>query len=231
MRDSFFSVAAHELRTPLTSLLGQAQLLQRRAARDGTLNERDRHAVDVLVSQAQRLNKLIISLLDISRLQQGRLALDIAPLDLNQLVERMLAELRPVVDSHTLVRIGEHQPLLVAGDALRLEQALQNLIGNAVKYSPEGSTVTIQLGRQGGLASVAVTDRGIGIPREALPHLFEQFYRAPNVDHQRGSGLGIGLYVVHEIVALHAGRVEVASVEGHGSTFTITLPLSDTAEG
>lgn len=226
MRDMFFSVAAHELRTPLTSLLGQAQLLQRRATRAGTLNPRDQQSLDIVVSQSLRLNKLIGDLLNVSRLQQGRLTLEVALLDLNDVIDRVIDELGPVVASHTLVRSGAATQLPIAGDALRLEQVLQNLIGNAVKYSPAGSEVTIHVSRQGAIACVAVTDRGIGIPQEALPHLFEQFYRAPNADQEHISGLGIGLYVVSEIVSLHGGRVTVESAEGQGSTFTIVLPLA-----
>jgi signal transduction histidine kinase len=102
---------------------------------------------------------------------------------------------------------------------------IQNLIQNAIKYSPSGGRVTVQVERQAANACIRVSDQGIGIPAAALPQLFRRFYRAPNADSQHISGMGIGLYVVKEIVELHGGTVEVASQESQGSTFTISLPL------
>jgi signal transduction histidine kinase len=116
--------------------------------------------------------------------------------------------------------------ILIDGDDLRLEQVLQNLIQNAIKYSPPGAPVAVRIERQGAFASVAVVDHGIGIPEAALAQLFQRFYRAPNVDERQISGMGIGLFVVKEIVLLHNGTVAVESVEGQGSTFTIRLPLA-----
>ena len=120
---------------------------------------------------------------------------------------------------------GTRDPALISGDELRLEQALQNLIQNAVKYSPEGGTITVHVACDAMRAAVAVTDTGIGIPPGALPQLFERFYRAPNVDPQHISGLGVGLYVVKEIVELHGGSVDVRSEVDVGSTFTLSIPL------
>ena len=114
---------------------------------------------------------------------------------------------------------------MVVGDELRLEQVLQNLIQNALKYSPDGEPVAVRVERRLGQAAVAVTDRGIGIPAAALPRLFARFYRAPNAEAQQIGGMGVGLYVVKEIITLHGGDVMVESVEGQGSTFTILLPL------
>jgi signal transduction histidine kinase len=115
----------------------------------------------------------------------------------------------------------------VLGDAIRLEQVLHNLIGNAVKYRPFGGEILVRCARDGARARVAVQDSGIGIPQAALPHLFQRFYRAANVDAQHISGMGIGLYVVKEIVSLHGGTVGVTSREGHGSTFSVSLPLME----
>lgn len=117
---------------------------------------------------------------------------------------------------------------MISGDELRLEQVLQNLIGNAAKYSPEGTPIRVQVEQQESGVSVAVTGRGIGIPQAALPRLFQRFYRAPNVE-ERISGMGVGLYVVKQIVSLHGGEVKVESVEGQGSTFTVCLPLLEDA--
>jgi len=121
------------------------------------------------------------------------------------------------------------QSLIIDGDALRLEQVLQNLLQNAIKYSPTGKRISVAVAQQEQMACVAVTDEGLGIPQSALPRLFERFYRAAQVDTGGISGLGIGLYVVKEIVTLHGGTILVNSAEGIGSTFTICLPLRYTA--
>ncbi len=230
LRDVFLSVASHELKTPLTSLFGNAQLLQRRLGRQGGLSERDQRTLQVLVEQASRLNKMITALLDISRLQTGQFSIQREPVDLCALVLRLAEELRPALDQHTISVRSDGAALPMIGDELRLEQVLHNLIQNAIKYSPSGGAIVVRLERRGQQAAVAVVDRGIGIPADALPHLFSRFYRANNVQDQQISGIGLGLYVVSEIVALHGGSVEVDSEEGSGSTFTIYLPLADQTE-
>jgi PAS domain S-box-containing protein len=225
LRDTFLSVAAHELKTPLTALLGQAQLLQRRDDREGVLAERERRSVDVIVGQARRLNRLTLALLDVTRIQQGRLSLDRAPFDLGALLRQIAQEIGPTLSNHQLHYAAPAEPLPMLGDALRLEQVVLNLIENAVKYSPEGGPITLTLERVGEAARVGVTDAGIGMPAEALPHVFTRFYRAENAASAHIRGMGIGLFVVHEIIALHGGRVEVTSTEGRGSSFTVWLPL------
>lgn len=224
-RDQFLSIASHELKTPLTSLRGYAELFQRRATREGTLKERDQRALTIILEQSSRLNRLIDSLLDLSRIQMGRLGIEHIPVDIRELTERIVERTRMTLDQHTLELYSVEQPLMVQGDELRLEQVLQNLIQNAIKYSPEGDMIRIQVGRREQTAHIVVTDQGIGIPAEALPRLFRRFYRAQNVDPKRISGMGIGLFLVKEIVTLHGGEVHVESQEGVGSTFTVSLPL------
>ncbi len=226
LRDTFFSVAAHELKTPLTSLLGQAQLMQRRTTREASLGERDSRSLAVVIEQAQRLNAMILAMLDSSRLEQGRLSIDPQPLDLGALVQRIAEETRPMLDRHSLSVEERDRPLVVIGDGLRLEQVLQNLIGNAIKYSPAGGPVAVRLERSGDHARVSVSDCGIGIPAAAIPQLFQRFYRAGNANMFHISGMGIGLYVVREIVTLHGGELAVESHEGQGSTFCFSLPLT-----
>jgi signal transduction histidine kinase/DNA-binding response OmpR family regulator len=225
MRDVFLSVAAHELRTPLTSLLGYTQLVERRAGHATSISDRDRQALRVVADQATRLSKMVTSLLDISRLQLGQLSIEPLPLDLGALAARLVAEARPLLLQHSIKYIATGAEVLISGDELRLEQALQNLIQNAVKYSPDGGEILVRIDSDGMRASVVVTDSGIGIPPEALPQLFQRFYRASNVDPQQISGLGVGLYVVKEIVELHGGTVDVSSQVGAGSTFTLSIPL------
>ena len=121
------------------------------------------------------------------------------------------------------------EPLIVEADALRLEQVIQNLLQNAIKYSPDGGLITLHALAQRPYVHVRITDQGMGIPQAAQARLFERFYRASNIDPQQISGLGIGLYVVQEIVTLHGGVITVESAEHQGSTFTVTLPLLDPA--
>jgi signal transduction histidine kinase len=225
-RDQFLSIASHELKTPLTSLLGHVHVLQRRAAREGGWSERNLQALRLIGDQAQRLTKLVGTMLDLSRIENGQLSIERLPLNLHDLVQRVVAEMQPTLEGQT-VELHCPNELIVAGDELRLEQVIQNLLGNAAKYSPCGGVIRVQLGRNTTMAWLAVTDYGIGIPEAALPNLFQRFYRAPNVDHRQISGVGIGLYVVKEIVTLHGGEVQVTSTEGQGSTFTICLPLID----
>lgn len=225
MRDLFFSVAAHELKTPLTSLHGNIELIQRRTLRDGALNERDQRAFAVVAAQSRRLRQMIEALLDVTRLEAGQLSLACAPLDLRALAQQVVAEVQPALVQHTIDYRGPAEPLIVSGDELRLEQVLQNLLQNAVKYSPGGGAVAVRVFQDAERACVSVADQGIGIPAEALARLFQRFYRAANVETMHISGMGIGLYVVREIVALHGGTVNVESVQGLGSTFTVCLPL------
>jgi PAS domain S-box-containing protein len=225
MRDSFLTVLAHELRTPLTSLLGNAEILLRRGEREGDLSERGGRNMRVIINQASRLNDMISLQLDISRLHTGQLQIQPAPLDVAALAQQVVEEFLPTVTKHTITYTGPSTPLLVEGDQLRLLQVLQNLIQNAIKYSPGGGEVQVAVEPGDTTVRVAVSDTGMGIPQSALPHLFQRFYRASNVDERQISGLGIGLYVVKELVTLHGGTVDVVSEEGHGSRFSFRLPL------
>jgi signal transduction histidine kinase/CheY-like chemotaxis protein len=231
VRDQFLSIASHELKTPLTALLGNAQLLQRRAIREDSFSARDQRALHVIADQAARLNKMITALLDISRIEMGQLSIARARMDLSALARRVVAEIQPTLERHTIEYGDLGAPLWVDGDELRLEQVLHNLIGNAVKYSPAGGVVTVRVEQRESSACAVIEDEGIGIPANAVPLLFTRFYRADNVDAQNISGMGIGLFVVKEIITLHGGTVEVASQENQGSTFTICLPLAATAPG
>lgn len=226
LRDQFLSLASHELKTPLTTILGHIQLLQRRVSKENILNERDQRALQIISDQTLRLNKMIIALLDISRIEMGQLTIDQAPIDMCALVTRIVEEVQATLVERQIKIVCPPQALIIQGDELRLEQAIQNLVQNALKYSPQDAPVEVIVRQQGTQVCIDVHDRGIGIPAAALPQLFQRFYRAGNVNHGNISGLGIGLYVVKQIVALHGGTVAVASTEGKETTFTITLPLA-----
>ena len=223
--DEFLSLASHELKTPLTALLGYAELLQRRASHSDAFQEQDLRAVDIIAQQAHRLHQLISTLLDLSHLQTGEFSIKHIPVDLYALTHRVIKDIQPTLQQHPLNLVCFDRPLMVNGDDVRLEQVLRNLIGNAIKYSPNGGSIQVELGRENRQVYITVTDQGIGIPQAELPLLFQRFYRAHNVNADQISGMGLGLHVVKEIIALHNGTVSVVSREGHGSTFTVYLPL------
>lgn len=226
LRDTFLSVASHELKTPMTALLGQAQLIQRRDAREQQLSDRDRRSVAIIIAQIQRLNRLTMALLDTTRIQQGRLEIRRAPCDLIALLQHILDDVEPTLSQHRIAYMRPPGDLTIMGDALRLEQVVLNLLENAVKYSPQGGQIVVELVREGDEARLSVSDSGIGMPAADIPHLFTRFYRASNAAGSYISGMGIGLFVIREIVSLHGGRVGVTSEEGVGSTFSVWLPLA-----
>lgn len=223
--DEFLTATAHELRTPITSLLGYTQLLQRRFEQGRVAPEREQRVVQAILEQVQRLNRLTSGLLDLTRLDRGQLVLNRAPLDLAAELERIVDRFQILADRHTLALSRPAGPVLILGDELSFEQIVDNLLQNAIKYSPAGSTVAVHLSASATHASVSVADEGIGIPAESLPQVFDRFYRAANISHQHISGIGIGLYIVKELVALHGGTIDVRTTIGSGSVFTVSLPL------
>ncbi|MEN9937229.1 MAG: hypothetical protein RLZZ387_3808 [Chloroflexota bacterium] len=222
-RDAFLAIAAHELRTPLTAIVGYAQVLERRLSHIADLSERDRRALHAIVDQSDRAHQLIGSLLDMARLHSEHDRLSLGLIDLCDLTQQIAADVEPLLYAHTIA-IDCDGPALVLGDPLRLEQVLQNLLQNAVKYSPDGGHISVRLSQDEGSVLWSVSDQGVGIPEGVGGRLFERFYRANHTTGVPITGMGIGLYVVHELVALHGGTVEVASSVGGGSTFVVRLP-------
>ncbi len=226
MRDEFLSTAAHELKTPITSIKGYAQLLARWAP--GGHEPREGKAFEVLNRQSDRLNELVEELLEVSRLQLGRLALRRQRFDLCELVDEVLERMRGVSAQHRLV--FEHDgPAVVDADWNRLEQVLANLLDNAIKFSPGGGTILVSLTTRGSTVVVSVRDEGMGIPRERQGQLFERFYRAhAGLASDRG-GMGIGLHLSEQLMQRHGGRLWFESEEGKGSIFSFSLTLAEEA--
>jgi PAS domain S-box-containing protein len=221
-KDDFLSIASHELRTPLTSLKLQTQLVQKRLEKQGL------DAAVVALSGIERpikqLERLITELLDVSKIQAGRLEYVREPVDLNTLLQEVGETMQQMNPTHTLVVQGAASRVLV-GDKDRLGQVFLNLLSNAIKYSPGAETVEIHLSTSTDTAMIQVRDHGLGIPREQLDHIFERFYRVSGPNPTTIPGLGMGLYIVAEIVKRHGGTISVESAVGKGSTFTVILPL------
>lgn len=229
LRDEFLSIASHELRTPVAVLLGNTQLLERFLASSVQQDTRVRQSFAAIGRQLTRIQALIATMLDVSRIERGHLKIEHGLLDLVALVQVVVEEVRTTTQAHPIEVVVPADPppgVFVYGDSLRLEQVMFNLLQNAIKYSPDGGAIHVAVTRADERVSVAVTDHGLGIATEALPHLFERFYRAPAVRSEHISGLGIGLFIVHEIVTLHGGDVSVVSERGVGTTFTVHLSLA-----
>jgi signal transduction histidine kinase len=182
----------------------------------------------VIAGQARRLHRLIDTVLDLARLHNRQTQIARQAVDLAALARQAVADARLTVARRLLEFRGPDAPVVIVGDSVRLEQVLQNLLDNAMKYSPADGVISVCVEQQDAKAVLTISDQGIGIPEAARTQLFERFYRAGNLDSRRMQGTGIGLSIVSEIVALHGGVVEVDSAEGHGSTFTVRLPLLET---
>ncbi|MEO7003190.1 MAG: ATP-binding protein [Ktedonobacterales bacterium] len=240
LKDEFITIAAHELRTPLAVLKGYADMLATHAThqtktgkqtRDGVdLAEWQVDALDAIGEATNRLTQLTDDLLDVTRLQAGRLMLHIEPHDLVALARRVVRRMQVTTNRHHLTLAADADPMVVDIDVHRIEQTLTNLIGNAIKYSPDGGEITISLHADTALATVTVRDKGIGIPANQQGDLFGRFARAENALALGIGGTGLGLYLCRELVEHHGGRIWFASTEGAGSTFYFSVPLTALAE-
>lgn len=226
LKEEFLSAAAHDLRTPLTVVLGQAELLERRLARNPTAPV-DAVGVKRMASEARRLRDLISELLDAQRLEQAGASMDRLPVDLRAVIE---AVRNRQLEHGLAIGITEPtSPILSSVDRMRIEQVLDNLIENALKYSPNGALPEIRLWEEGAEARLAVIDHGVGIPEAERVRIFDRFYRASNAQSITDTGMGLGLYICLRIIEEHGGRIWVDSTPGGGSTFTVALPLSPPA--
>lgn len=226
LRDQFLAMAAQELRTPVMSILGNLQLIQRHVHQEFSLGVRDQRVLQIAVEQTTRLTHIIESMLDISRIETGHLALERASVDLLVLLYRLVDEMQVTDGQHIFEVRYLAQSATIQGDELRLEQVFRNLLDNAVKYSPAHSYIIVTIRQFEQYVHIEVRDNGMGIPADAIPHLFQRFYRAPNVQAATISGMGIGLYVAKEIIDLHAGTITVTSTEGQGCVVTVRFPVS-----
>jgi signal transduction histidine kinase len=235
LKDEFVALVSHELKNPLTSIKGYTQLLhaQLEGQEDFALTEQEQLCLRVIEEEADRLSALASDVIDVSRLQSGRLALKIDELDFLALVRQIVERLQITTEIHTLNLLAGTDAIWIQGDRNRLEQVLLNLIGNAIKYTPQGGpiTVTVTQIEESQSAEVHIKDCGIGIPEEQQARLFARFSRASNASAHGITGTGLGLFLCRELVERHGGHIWLESEEGKGSIFAFVLPFTppDTA--
>jgi signal transduction histidine kinase len=225
LRDDFISVASHELRTPVTSLKIYTQLLQRQAVKRG--DEQTGQSLAKMDAQIDKLSALIGDLLDVTKIEAGKLALDPVRVDLRALVDDVAETIQATAERH-LIEVSGDASCPVWADRDRLGQVVSNLLTNAVKYSPFADRVQVRVGDGDGCATVEVEDFGIGIDPEHLKRIFDRFYRVSSPDEKTFPGLGIGLYISREIVRRHGGKMAARSAKGRGTVFTFTVPYAGT---
>ncbi len=222
-KDEFLAMVSHELRNPLSAILGWAAILNR----GDTPVERVKQAYEVIERNARAEARLVESLLDSSRIVAGQLRLDSERVDLPGLLETVIDSVRPAADSKAIkLEIVSAGEIMLIGDSGRLHQVFSNLLTNAVKFTPRGGLIQIRVTRSGSQAQIQVIDNGEGIDPDFLPHIFDRFRQAESTAGRKHGGLGLGLAIVRELVHAHGGRVTAESPgKGHGSTFTVALPI------
>jgi len=223
IRDEFLSVAAHELKTPLTSLRGFAQVLLRQAG-ESSVPARLRPALDAVDRQSAKLGVLVGQLLDVSRLEAGQLTIEPQMTDIAALVRGVVSAAEATATRCEFVVLGVAKAMAFL-DPLRFEQVLTNVVDNAVKYSPKGGPVTVEVAERADKVRITVTDEGLGVPPEHRGRIFDRYYQAHSA--RRLGGMGLGLYVSRQIMDLHGGKIEAVYPDGGGMRVVITLPVGD----
>ncbi len=228
LKDEFLSIASHELRTPVTSIKGYTQLAKT-LIRENDLRTSEEY-LDIALDQIDRMSRLILELLDVSRIETGRLEIRREPIPWTTFVSDVVHRHHTAVSERRFqlnLPVGHKR---VIGDRDRLEQVLGNLMENAVKYSPDGSEILVTVEDRGDQLVTSVADRGIGIPTDELGQVFERFHRGRQVSSTNYGGLGLGLYITKQIVERHGGSIWVESREGQGTTFSFSLPVAPAVE-
>ncbi len=222
-KDDFLSIASHELKTPLTTVKGYVQIMSKLVAKTG--DEKLTSAISKTSVYIDRLNDLISELLDVSRIQSGKLKLHKEPFEFDVMVRETVEQMQQANVSHQFNIIGRTDRVVI-GDEPHLSQVLVNLLSNAVKYSPEQMEVNINIALVSDFLKLTVSDKGLGIARDEQSKIFDRFYRVDTIQ-QKFPGMGIGLYICTEIIKNHGGNLWVESEPGKGSSFSFTLPLNE----
>ena len=218
----FIADVGHELRTPLTVIKGNVDLMRR-------IGCSDEESLVGIENEVDRLTRLVGDLLLLAQAESGKLPLDSRTVELDTLLQEALQQMQVLAGERLTLRLGEIDQVQVCGDQDRLKQVIVNLVGNAIKYTPQGGEVLVGLSKTESQAKLVVSDTGPGIPAEDLPHVFERFYRGEKsrTRSKDGKGFGLGLSIAYWIVRNHEGRIEVDSKEGQGTTFCVWLPLAE----
>ncbi|HLZ57596.1 MAG TPA: HAMP domain-containing sensor histidine kinase, partial [Ktedonosporobacter sp.] len=230
LKDEFVGIAAHELRTPMAVLAGYADMLmtQTKRGHGPQLAGWQQEALQEIKQATTRLATLTEDLLDVTRLQAGRLTLQQTSVNVVALVQRVATQMQQMTALHQVEVCTSHSELRASVDVKRAEQVLMNLIGNAIKYSPQGGSILISIKEEptAQRVQIRVQDKGIGIPKHQQAQIFGRFIRADNALAWGISGTGLGLYLCRELVERQGGRLWFESEEGVGSTFFVSLPLT-----
>ena len=224
-KDEFIGIASHELKTPVTSLKAYTQLLQRRSQKAD--DERMTEILRKMDGQLNKLNSLIGDLLDVTKIEGGKLQFHLATFDYNALVAETVEDIQRTASKHTIVQ-ELSTPLSLFADRDRIGQVLINLLTNAIKYSPQAGTILVKTTQTDEAVTTSVQDFGIGIAKEKQPYIFERFFRVEGEQQTTFPGLVLGLYIAAEIVRRHQGAIWVESEEGKGTTIAFSLPLNGT---
>jgi signal transduction histidine kinase len=220
-KTEFLSIVSHEFRTALTGIQGFSELI-----RDGGLEPDEVRAYGgYIFNDADRINRLIGDMLDLDRMESGRMSMRSGDVDINEVLTEAVARAGTGLTQVEFKSDFDPRLPIVVGDRDRLIQVVSNLVNNAIKYSPDGGTVTLSTRSEGGYALVSVADTGLGIPPDEIGHVFERFRRVRSGAAQSIPGTGLGLTIVKQIVEMHGGKIWVESAVGHGSAFHFTVPL------
>jgi signal transduction histidine kinase len=224
LKDEFLALVSHELRTPLSSIVAHIEILLDEEVNDKAVR---RQFMEVIDRNSTRLERLVGDLLFVAQLESANLAISMEEVDIVAVVAESVEAATPrAQQSKTRMElVRPDQPLILSGDSGRLGQAIDNLISNAIKYSPRGGSIEIRVTRSNDDCVIEVKDEGIGIGLDEQSHLFERFFRGSTASNLHIQGVGLGLSIVKRIVEGHDGRVTVVSMPNSGSTFTISLPL------
>lgn len=228
MEDNFITMVTHQLRSPLVAIQQYFEVILA-----GLAGKVDKTQEEMILRARERLDgllRLINDWLDLARIDQGKIIANLKPVSLDQIIKKQLEFLRPLAEEYgvKLELIPVNKPLLIQGDEQMLDQVFSNLITNAIKYNKPGGSVTVSITTENNSVLAAVKDTGIGIAREHLPFIFDQFYRVSRREDQKIKGTGLGLSIAKKIVEAHGGAIEVESELGQGSTFIVRLPRPET---
>lgn len=220
LKNELVSTVSHELKTPLATIKAYTSTLRQNSH---VLETQREEFLAVVEQQADRLSRLIDDMLLVSRVEAAQMLRRRVMMSVDVLLDRVLAELS--IDASRFHVVRNCGDSAISGDPERIHDVLRNIIENAVKYSPEGGTITIESSFDGERTILSVRDEGVGIPEEHLPYIFDRFYRVESEITTRAGGSGLGLFIVHSLVRAHGGTIDVRSGEGEGTTFTLTFPV------